>query len=270
MPVRKALFGVTAALVVACGTFGSSANPETPPQCEGGACEPDAAPGTDASAMPPPTDCLVQPASPNDPETCKCATEGITQGCSFGIVTPPSACQGASQRCTLTDGVLRWSACTGATKPAAKETCFDDVDDDCDGKLNNGCACGDVPLCQDAKGVEFTTDTLVLEKTTVTSGEKISVYFLTKQTIGATWLTATSFSSALYCGGGAPAAPCPASGCAGWNVLRRELDTTLNPGGGIFRSGPGAYTIKMRRGVSDAVGNCTTGPNTVSAVLTIN
>ena len=261
------MFALVASLVAACGAFSSTSEPEppAPPACEGGACVPDASQDTETSA---PVDCLVQPTSPSAPETCKCGTEGITQVCSYGVVGAPSACQSSTQRCTLTDGVLRWSACTGATKPAAKETCFDAVDDDCDGKLNNGCACVDLPLCKDAAGNELAGDTLILEKTIAKSGDKVSVFFLSKSTLGTTWLTTTN-GGQTYCGGGGGSAQCATSGCAGWNVERREIDTTLTSGSGIFRSGPGQYTIKMRRGVSDAPGNCTSGPNTVSAVLTI-
>jgi hypothetical protein len=165
--------------------------------------------------------------------------------------------------------VLRWSACTGATKPAAKETCFDAVDDDCDGKLNNGCACVDTPLCNDAMGVELAGDALILEKTTVMSGEKISVFLISKSPLSSTWLTSTNGAQTL-CAGGGGAVPCATSGCAGWNVERRVIDTTLTPSGGIFRAGPGVYTIKMRRGATDDPVFCTSGPNTVAAQLTIN
>jgi hypothetical protein len=268
MGLRRVLVAIAMASVVACSSFSSEPEAALPP-CDGGACASDAASAPDTSPSTPPVDCLVAPASPNDPETCKCGSEGITQACSLGIVGAPSACQGSTQRCTLTDGVLRWSACTGATKPAAKETCFDAVDDDCDGKLNNGCACVDVPLCKDAMGVELTGDTLILEKTTVKSGEKISVFLLSRSPLGSTWLTTTNGPQTL-CGGGGGSVPCATSGCAGWNVERREIDTTLNPAGGIFRAGTGSYTIKMRRGLTDAPGLCTGGPNTASAQLQIN
>jgi hypothetical protein len=169
----------------------------------------------------------------------------------------------------LVGGVLRWGTCTGATRPAPKETCFDAVDDDCDGALNNGCACVDVPLCKDGAGNELPGDTLILEKSTVTGGEKISVFLLSKTALGNTWLTTTNGGGTVLCGGSVAAAPCATSGCAGWNVERRVLDTTLNPAGGLFRSGPGAYTITMSHGVTTDPVFCTTGQK-ASAVLTIN
>jgi len=268
MPVRNALFVIAAASIAACAVAYAPSDPESlPAPCEGGACAADASTGSETSVAAS-VECLAQPDAAADLETCKCGAEGITEACSFGIVGGTSACQAGSQRCTLADGALRWSACTGATRPAAKETCDDAIDDDCDGKLNNGCVCVDIPLCKDPAGNELPGDTLVLGKTTAKSGEKISVYLLSKSALGVTWITITSGAETL-CGGGGGVVPCASSGCAGWNVERRELDTTLSPAAGLFRAGPGTYTIKMRRDVTDSAGNCTSGPNTVSADLTI-
>jgi hypothetical protein len=63
-------------------------------------------------------------------EGCDCIT-GQTREC--GIDT--GACQKGAQSCT--DG--QWSVCIGAIQPAA-ERCNNNVDDDCDGQIDEDCA----------------------------------------------------------------------------------------------------------------------------------
>ncbi len=76
-------------------------------------------------------------------EGCPC-TAGQTQECGVEFVTEP--CRGGTQTCTA-DGV--WTSCEGAIGPSP-ETCDDDVDNDCDGMVNEGCGCVPVPeICGD-------------------------------------------------------------------------------------------------------------------------
>ena len=253
--------------MVACGSFGSDATTpaiENEAGTEGGAD--DAGTGTETA---PPVGCLTPQKLGND-ETCLCNNEalGASQGCSLGKVGGTSKCKAGSQTCGPgTDGMKRWGPCIGATVPAAKETCFDDVDDDCDGILNNGCQCGDVALCKDpATGSDFTGDALILDKTTVKNGETLNAFFVSKKAIGTSWL---SINPGGVCGGGGDTAPCPSSGCPGWNVERRKIDVSIGVTG-LFRSGANTYTLKFRPGVNAVEqATCTAGPNTASATVNV-
>jgi hypothetical protein len=65
-----------------------------------------------------------------------CVPDATTQRCYDG---PPSSvnkgvCKAGMQTCI---GAL--GSCDGEVKPAAQEDCFNDLDDDCDGVVNNGC-----------------------------------------------------------------------------------------------------------------------------------
>lgn len=76
-------------------------------------------------------------------EGCSC-TAGETQECGVEFLIVP--CQGGTQTCT-SEGV--WTGCEGAVGPAA-EVCTDEIDNDCDGEVNEGCDCVPVPeICED-------------------------------------------------------------------------------------------------------------------------
>ena len=255
------------AIASACGHDYGAADP--PPADVDAAADAATLGDGETAETAPPLGCLTPQKLGND-ETCLCSGEapGASQGCSLGKVGGKSACLSGAQTCGPgSDGMKRWGPCNGATKPAAKETCFDDVDDDCDGVLNNGCACSDVALCKDpATGNDFPGDALVFDKTTVKNGDVLNVLFLSKQAIGVTWL---QIGPGVVCAGGGDTAPCPLSGCLDWNVERRKIDVTVSTVG-LFRSGAGTYTITFRRGVTSAEqAACTPGPNTVSATVTV-
>lgn len=65
-----------------------------------------------------------------------CVPDVTTQRCYDGPAGTANVgvCRPGTQTCIGTLG-----ACAGAVKPAAQENCFNDLDDDCDGKVNNGC-----------------------------------------------------------------------------------------------------------------------------------
>jgi len=65
-----------------------------------------------------------------------CVPNVTTQSCYDGPAgtSGKGACKAGTQTCI---GML--GSCAGEVKPAAQEDCFNDVDDDCDGVVNNGC-----------------------------------------------------------------------------------------------------------------------------------
>lgn len=108
----------------ACKSFGDADEVEPAPRVEAGA---DAI----AEAGPPPG---CTPKFPRDYEGCVCGAEAEVRDCDHGQTRPPSTCVKGSQQCSAG----KWGKCRGATDPKT-EVCFDAVDDDCDGELDNGC-----------------------------------------------------------------------------------------------------------------------------------
>ncbi|TAK31038.1 MAG: hypothetical protein EPO40_05980 [Myxococcaceae bacterium] len=73
-------------------------------------------------------------------EGCQC-TAGTTRSCYGGPAgtSGVGACRAGTQSCAVTSGVASWGLCTGDATPTA-ERC-DGVDNDCNGVVDNGCAC---------------------------------------------------------------------------------------------------------------------------------
>ena len=75
-------------------------------------------------------------------EGCSCVL-GASRTCYSG---PPGTlgygmCRAGSQSCVAaTDGTPSWGPCSGEIRPGA-EVCFDGADGDCDGVIDDGCAC---------------------------------------------------------------------------------------------------------------------------------
>jgi hypothetical protein len=65
-----------------------------------------------------------------------CVPDVTTQGCYSGPAGTAGvgACKQGTQTCIGAPG-----SCDGEVLPAAVENCFNDIDDDCDGVVNNGC-----------------------------------------------------------------------------------------------------------------------------------
>jgi hypothetical protein len=65
-----------------------------------------------------------------------CVPDVTQQSCYDGpaATRDVGACKSGTQSCVSTLG-----SCTGQVLPATIESCFNDIDDDCDGRVNNGC-----------------------------------------------------------------------------------------------------------------------------------
>ncbi len=66
---------------------------------------------------------------------CAC-TEGDSRACGSNLGT----CTPGVQECIEEQGEWHWGPCTGGT-PAVDEICGDELDNDCDGSIDNGCPC---------------------------------------------------------------------------------------------------------------------------------
>ena len=79
-------------------------------------------------------------------EDCPC-NAGDSQACGSDV----GVCSKGTQSCD--DG--QWGICQGGRQPAEQEECDDDLDNDCDGAVNNGCNCnqGDTRACGNGMGV---------------------------------------------------------------------------------------------------------------------
>jgi hypothetical protein len=71
-------------------------------------------------------------------EVCSCV-HGKTEACYSGSTTTrgKGQCKDGTRVCNKGT----WGQCEGEVLPAAKEDCTDQIDNDCDGTVNNGCAC---------------------------------------------------------------------------------------------------------------------------------
>src|SRR5262249_33842532 len=71
---------------------------------------------------------------------CVCHA-GQTRGCYDGPsgTEGVGTCHGGTQTCDTSGAMPAWGACTGAALPAAHDACFDHVDDDCNGTVDDGC-----------------------------------------------------------------------------------------------------------------------------------
>ena len=84
-------------------------------------------------------------------EGCGC-TSGMTRGCYDGPAgtSGVGACRDGLQMCSVASGAATWSACAGEVVPTT-EICGNGIDDDCNGVVDESCACavGTSRLCYD-------------------------------------------------------------------------------------------------------------------------
>jgi hypothetical protein len=179
---------------------------------------------------------------------CICATKGAAVPCYQGVPGPKSACNTAgSQQCEdVGGGVLRWSACNGGAMPKSIDECHDDIDGDCNGKVDQNCACSpDVDLCRpnaiasaDA-GATPTYDPNAYTMFTIPPNPKANVpfelYIVTKNR---SLMAPGLLKNGAICYGGGLSKPCRSvgAGCDGWKV-------------GFFRGvseAAGTYTFSIK------------------------
>jgi hypothetical protein len=152
---------------------------------------------------------------------CLCATAGLVRDCWLGDPGPKSACrQGGTQQCEGTGSGARWGACSGAVAPRA-ETCFDGVDDDCNGTVDQGCRCtDDVDMCRPSDaGFTKPFDVFVVPAQP-RAGQPFDLYVLSKSSLASTTINV----GGNHCAGTSLRVACPSAGagCAGWNVVRHR------------------------------------------------
>lgn len=213
---RVVAAGVMAAVAVACGAFDTDSEGDPAP-----------APGADASAPDAPAAC--RPAFADDFAGCTCSG-GQIRDCSHGFAAGgASACGKGTQKCE--NGA--WARCipvgTQPLDPPSKaEVCFDAVDDDCDGKIDNGCpGAGAVDLCMD-KGAFRPAVAAFTDKATYKRGETAQMFVVWKDGV-ITGVHLNRSSGGGYCAGGAAGKLFPAAagaGCPGWSAVRRTIETT--------------------------------------------
>jgi hypothetical protein len=211
----------------ACATEYGEATPAcTGSDCDGSAPEASSASdaGSDSDGDAP--GIAVCDASAYDLAGCVCESSGARVPCYQGVPGPKSACTIAGvQTCESKMGRLLWSACVGGTKPAP-EICHNDIDESCDGRIDDGCPCTDsVDLCRSDAGALFDPNayTTLTVPAQPTAGQPFDLYILTrdKPLVGPD----LARDPGGLCLGGSSKKACPSvgKGCAGWKVTYYRL-----------------------------------------------
>jgi hypothetical protein len=135
-----------------------------------------------------------------------------------------------------------WGACQGAGLPRPGDGCFDGVDEDCNGVVDDRCLDGDgsVDLCA---GLDPSQVHAFLVPTThALSAPTISLFVLATESISPAGTNIIGPTGAGHCAGGAGLTDlAPGPTCAGWYAIRQALDATDS----AFAAGPGAYTFEV-------------------------
>ncbi|MBX3186667.1 MAG: hypothetical protein KF819_06615 [Labilithrix sp.] len=188
------------------------------------------APGVDAGSdtSQPPPGCT--PRFKDDFEGCACETAGAIRDCAHGVTGPKSACKVGRQTCVSG----KWSACDGANDPLPTETC-NDVDDDCDGIVDNGCECTEgLDLCERVGGGSPPNVVRVVsEEKTYTATDTVTLYVMWNQPIANVHLRRNGNGGPCAGGAGGDVLCNAGAGCPGWYARKR----TLNASDAFFPSG---------------------------------
>jgi hypothetical protein len=149
-----------------------------------------------------------------DTEGCACSLEGEAKACYLGTPGPASACTPGNQSCTSG----KWGPCVGAGAPA-EELCGDGIDNDCDGKTDEGCVCtSGYDLCEDEKGTQLPSgDNVFVDKQIVGIGDTLHVYVVSTSPLGEVAHSMSDSQTPFYCGGQTGVNDCEVGdGCNGW------------------------------------------------------
>jgi hypothetical protein len=217
----NAIFGIEPFEVYQPGPDGGT--PDTGKPDSG---EPDA----DAGPMPEVCDASF------DLEGCVCATLSAVRDCHHGVPGPTSACNTpGQQQCSIDGETMRWGACNGGSMPSA-EQCYDLVDNDCDGVVDQGCpGTDDFDLCKatEAGMPSMSAYNFFTIPAAPKAGQPFQGFILSGQP-----LNSPSIALDMSCYGQGFAVACPpGAGCQGWNALRLPF-----PGG----VAAGMHTLDLR------------------------
>lgn len=185
----------------------------------------------DASIIDAPPPCGT-PDRERNPAGCACELESAVNQCFLGDQSETSACR-IPGRVTCTNHV--WSDCIGASMPS-HEVCFDGIDNNCDGVVDEGCSCasGD-NLCLDpATGVPYPQDHAVVTPAPVPRNISFTVYAVSRDPIPYPAVDANITGG--QCSGVVTA--CTLGGaCTGWFGVSAEVpaDTIWYPNDGTNR-----------------------------------
>jgi hypothetical protein len=111
-----------------------------------------------------------------------------------------------------------WGACVSAGAPS-DEKCGDDLDNDCDGIVDNGCLCtASTPLCKNQNGELLPAgDNLFVDKDIISIGDTLHVYLVSTNPIPDVAYAVGSPSTPFYCAGQTGVSNCTVgAGCDGW------------------------------------------------------
>lgn len=122
------------------------------PSCDAGSCGRDAAPPEPTCVATGPRDCSSELDNDCDgrpdntlDDVCRCVA-GATEACEeHPGLDGRGQCRAGSRMCIAADGNASsdWGACAGSQGPGQADSCAPGDDADCDGNLNEGCACVD-------------------------------------------------------------------------------------------------------------------------------
>ncbi|MBX3227374.1 MAG: hypothetical protein KIT84_13555 [Labilithrix sp.] len=189
---------------------------------------------------------------------CTCTTLNDLAFCSHGVVNDASACTQGKQTCIEEDGERFWTACEGATQPAATETCLNGVDDDCNGVIDDGCACSGADLCKTPDGGTYPDGRHIF---TIPAAPKASEEFDIFVISRASSIPPLDLlrNGECYGEGSRRACATVGAGCPGWAVARFRNPVSA-----------GTYTYRFETVVGSTPAPCDPqGPEFARATVTV-
>jgi hypothetical protein len=189
--------------------------------------------------------------NPLDFGGCGCTQPNALRDCWLGQPGDASPCKPGVQRCGA-DAAGVWGACTGATAPSP-EVCFDGVDDNCNGTVDDGCLCSaSFPSCMSEDGGAAADPTWRLFPSVPVVNMPVQVVMVTKQAVSGAGAMFGNFCM------GSPTKSCDVgTKCSGWNAIRYEWTPTTS----------GSYKVTFF--LDDQVSGPCTGTTKVSTTVIV-